>query len=103
MLKNSNLLNLASLVDKIDLVTGPLSFALIASGSKNLESIGYTLSFTEIALIKAPFALHYLSKTKDFGSLLYWVPKEIVSNYAPINAVIDIFPAYKWRCESFYK
>ncbi|MGE0793235.1 MAG: hypothetical protein AB7V77_03605 [Candidatus Woesearchaeota archaeon] len=91
----------ASLVDTIDLMTGPLSFALIATGSKNLSAIGAFISTTELLLLKAPFVLSYLSKTKDYNSLIYWVPKELISNYIPVNGLIDIFPAYRWRCNYF--
>ena len=93
----------ANLVDKIDRITGPLSYLLISSGSENLENLGYALSISELLFLKLPFTISYLSKTKDFKALLYWIPKEIVSNANPINSLLDIFPAYKWRAESFYK
>lgn len=93
----------SSLVDKIDRITGPLSFALIATGSQNLEKIGYMLSITELVLLKTPFVLKYTYQTRDFKSLLYWIPKEIVSNYQPINGLIDIFPVYRWRTNVYLK
>ena len=93
----------ADLVDAMDLINGPLCYLLISSGSKTLENIGIALSVSEILFSKIPFVTSYIRQTKDYKALIYWVPKEILANSIPVNGLLDIFPAYKWRAESTLK
>jgi hypothetical protein len=93
----------ADLVDTIDLINGPLCYLLLSTGSKTLENIGIALSVSEILFSKIPFVTSYLRQTKDYKSLIYWVPKEVLCNSIPINGLLDIFPAYRWRTEVILK
>lgn len=93
----SSFLKYATFVDVFDAVSGPLCLALYSSGSEYLTNVANVLNFIEIGVVKAPFVLSYLSKTKDFGSLIYWAPKEIASNFIPLCSLIDIVPAYRAR------
>ena len=96
-LSRSSFLKYATFVDIFDAISGPLSLLLYSSGSEYLSSVANVLNFVELGLVKAPFIVSYLSKTKDFGSLLYWAPKEIASNYIPFCSLIDVVPAYHAR------
>jgi hypothetical protein len=93
----------ANFVDKFDRISGPACYLLYITGSEKLKTVATTLALTELLLVKAPFVLTYIKNTKDYSSLLYWIPFELVSNYAPIVELMDIFPFYKWRVENFYK
>lgn len=100
-LSKSPLLKAATFVDFFDGISGPLCYLAHLSANPYFTEFSNDLSFVELALIKAPFMIYYLSKTKDFTSLLYWLPKEFVSNYVPIGSLIDIVPAYIGRVKAF--
>ncbi|MBN1175877.1 hypothetical protein JXA48_04500 [Candidatus Woesearchaeota archaeon] len=93
----SSFIKYATFVDIFDAISGPLSLALYSSGSDYLYSVANVLNFVELGIVKAPFIFSYLSKTKDFGALLYWAPKELVSNFIPLCSLIDVVPAYHAR------
>ena len=93
-LSRSSFQKYASFVDIFDAISGPLSLIFYSSGSEYLHSAANILNFIELGIVKAPFILSYLSQTKDFNALVYWAPKELVSNYVPLCSLIDVVPAY---------
>ena len=93
----SSFLKYATFVDIFDAVSGPLCLALYSSGSQYLSTVADILNFVELGIVKAPFILSYISRTSDFGSLLYWAPKELASNFIPLCSLIDVVPAYHAR------
>ena len=94
-----SLVKQAKRIDTIDAFTGPLTTALYYSGSSSLQSLGLVISVAEVALLKTPFILSYIAKTKDYTSLLHWVPKEIVSNAFQAGGFLDIVPTYLMRVQ----
>lgn len=96
-LSRSSFLKYSTFIDIFDAISGPLCFLMYSSGSEHLHQAANILSGIELGLVKAPFVFSYISKTKDWKSLLYWAPKEFVSNYVPVASVIDIIPAYRAR------
>ncbi len=89
----------AKRLDCIDAVLGPFSSFCYMSGSDFLFSVGVATSIAEIALLKIPFMTQYISKTKDYTSLLYLGPKEIIANCSIAGGFLDIVPAYALRVE----
>lgn len=59
---NSSISKYATLIDKLDRITGPLAFALISTKSKNLETLGYSIATAEL-LIKIHFKVVNKSKS----------------------------------------
>jgi len=50
-------------------------------------------------LIKVPYMISYVSKTKDYASLLFLGPKEAVANFSVMGGFLDVVPAYKLRVD----
>ncbi|MGM5481779.1 MAG: hypothetical protein ACQESE_05220 [Nanobdellota archaeon] len=91
------LLRHSRLVDNLDCFLGPIAAACYLSGSEYLQTAGTILSTVELIGLKLPFVARYLSETKDYKSLIFWLPKEIISNSYPMADVIDIAPVYYSR------
>ena len=89
----------ASRLDFIDAFTGPISSLCMYSGSEYLFNFGVALSVAEFALLKLPFMFSYVSKTKDYSSLLFLAPKEAAANFTVAGGFLDIVPAYKLRVD----
>lgn len=89
----------AKRLDCIDAILGPFSSFCYMSGSDFLFSVGVATSVAEIALLKIPFMINYISKTKDYTSLLYVGPKELVANCTIAGGFLDIVPAYALRVD----
>lgn len=89
----------AGRLDFIDAFTGPISSLCFYSGSEYLFNFGVALSIAEVALIKIPYMISYISKTKDYSSLLFLAPKEAAANFTMMGGFLDIVPAYKLRVD----
>ncbi|MFP4523349.1 MAG: hypothetical protein ACLFNM_02260 [Candidatus Woesearchaeota archaeon] len=87
----------AKRLDCIDAVLGPFSSLCYMSGSDFLFSVGVATSIAELTFLKIPFMINYISKTKDYASLVYLGPKEIVANCSIAGGFLDIVPAYALR------
>lgn len=101
--ESRSLYKFSKAVDTIDMIIGPLTALCYASGSEYLQTFGDVLSTVEIAGVKLPFTVNYLSKMKDAKALIFWVPKEIISNTYPGASIIDIAPVYKSRTKYMMK
>ena len=89
-----NLISGAKRIDWIDGFLGPATALMYLTGSEELKNMAYIINIGELSLLKAPFIINYLSKTKDLTSILYWLPKEIFANINPVGGFLDIIPTY---------
>ncbi|MFP4118798.1 MAG: hypothetical protein ACLFTH_01975 [Candidatus Woesearchaeota archaeon] len=95
--KSDPLIRQSRMVDKIDRILGPLAAACYFSGSDYLQTAGAIMNTVEIVGLKLPFIAQYLTSTRDYRSLLFWLPKEIISNSYPLGNIADIVPIYHNR------
>lgn len=91
----------AKRIDSIDMIVGPVAAMMVWSGNEGLQALGVGLDIAELALLKLPYIKEYLSTTKDYQSLWYWVPKELAANLTGIGSLMDITPAYRLRTDYF--
>lgn len=95
----SRLISQSKVVDWVDGFIGPISTLMYLSGSESLHHVATVLSLSELFFLKMPFTMSYISKTNDFGSLLYFAPKELFANLTPYGGFLDIIPTYYIRVD----
>lgn len=96
------LLKYSKTIDNIDMYLGP--FADISRENKIpvLEDLSYVANAVEFGLLKIPFAVMYLARTKDFHALLNWVPRELFAVSVPYGSFIEILRNYEKTAFEFY-
>lgn len=88
------LLKYSKLIDKVDMVLGPVSEFAEYSEADLMQSLVITSSIAKNA-IKIPFVAMYLARTKHFSALYDWVPKEMFSYFIKGGSFIDVFRSYE--------
>jgi uncharacterized membrane protein required for colicin V production len=88
------LLKYSRVVDGVDMILGPFSEFAKLSDADIVKSLGFASDIIE-GVVKVPFVVMYLSRTKDFSALYDWVPKELFSYFVPGGSLIDILRSYE--------
>ncbi|PIN81474.1 hypothetical protein COV13_01075 [Candidatus Woesearchaeota archaeon CG10_big_fil_rev_8_21_14_0_10_32_9] len=87
-------MSVAKKIDDIDMFLGPFTSALKLSGSEHLQSVGWWLDVGELSL-KTFFAGIYVIESRNYSSLLDWVPREIIATLIPYGGLLDISRSYE--------
>lgn len=91
------LLARAKRLDTIDAIVGPVAALCMWSGSELLYDVGVAANIVELAALKLPFVIDYVSQTKDKKASLYWGLKQAVATTSPMGSLIDLIPSYTMR------
>ncbi|MCF7872232.1 hypothetical protein K9L97_04320 [Candidatus Woesearchaeota archaeon] len=95
------LINYATLIDNVDMYTGPFFEAKMFTESETFHQLATATRIAEYTL-KIPFILTYLARTKDLNSITEWIPKEIFAISVPYGGILQIFRRYEKRVKDHY-
>ena len=77
-------------INKVGTISSPLNYILTNSGNLLLKKASYIFSISELVFLKLPFIITYLSKTRDFDVLWYWISKEILTTTISLFGLLDL-------------
>jgi hypothetical protein len=98
------LLKYAKAIDDIDMFLGPTSTLALWHDNKTIRALGTAATILDVGVIKTPFVVMYVARTKDYQSAIEWLGWEILAHAIPYEGgCLSIRRNYEHNTKEYYE
>jgi hypothetical protein len=77
------LVNYAKTIDDIDMFLAPTSTLAAWHDSDLIKKLGIAAMVLDVGIIKTPFVIMYMARTRDYKSAIEWLGWEVLAHTIP--------------------
>jgi hypothetical protein len=100
---DSFILKYARAIDDIDMYLAPLSTLALWHDNHTIKNLGIVAAILDLGIIKTPFVMLYVAKTRDYKSAVEWLGWETLAHAIPYEGgCLSIRRNYEKNTNEYY-